>query len=229
MPRTFKSSIARTSNRRTRSVVNLSKQSLRLSAMCAWCLATRSFCRRHRLLPLTRRERTRCNRVSFASVPHRVSRVGYSSPIGQGCQPADAKIDPDLLARLGKCGLGWFIQTKTHEISPGTVLGYRDRAWRTRELAAPLDVQATELGNAEILVFGIIVERGNGICRTLFPVLGMELGILRSLGEKVTESRLQVPQSLLLREHWTILSGKAERRIVPMFSPCRAAGVVVDR
>ena len=163
----------------------------------------------------------------LASVPHRVSRVGDPSPIGQGCQPRDSKIDPDLLARLGECELRWFIQTKAHEISPTSVLGYRDRCWRTCELAAPLDIQATELGNAEILVFGIIVERGNGICCTLFPMLGMELGVLRSLGEKVTESCLQVAQRLLLGNTGRFFQER-ERRVVPMFSPSLATGVVVN-
>ena len=163
----------------------------------------------------------------LASVPHRVSRVGDPSPVGQGCQPRYSKIDPDLLARLGECEFGWFIQTKAYEISPTSVLGYRDRCWRTRELAAPLDVQATELGNAEILVFGIIVKCGNGICCTLFPVLGMELGILRSLGEKVTESCLQVAQRLLLGNTGRFFQER-ERRVVPMFSPSLATGVVVN-
>jgi hypothetical protein len=162
----------------------------------------------------------------LASVPHRVSRVGYSLARGERCQPRDSKIDPDLLPRLGECGLRWLIQTKTHEVSPGTVLGYRDCAWRTCEVATPLDVEATDLGDEKPIVFSVPFESSDSIFSTLLTVLGSKSRILRPLGEEVTKSRLQMPQSLLLRDAGT-LSKKSKRRIVPVFSECGAAGVVV--
>jgi len=153
----------------------------------------------------------------LASVPHRVSRVGDPSPIGQGCQPRDSKIDPDLLARLGECELRWFIQTKAHEISPTSVLGYRDRGGRTRKISTPFDVETTELSDEKPIVFGIPFESPDSIFGALPAVLGSEPWILRPLGEEVTKSRLQMPQSLLLRDAGA-LSKKRECWIVPMLS-----------
>ncbi len=99
----------------------------------------------------------------LSGVSHRVPWVGNPLSVGECCQPKDSKIDPDLLPRLGECGLRWLIQTKTHEISTGTVLGYRNRARRTREFATPLDAEATYLGYAKVLVGGVPSESANAI------------------------------------------------------------------
>lgn len=100
-----------------------------------------------------------------------MSRVGVASAITQRCQPRDSQVDPDLLSGFWKRDFIWFIQTKTHEVSPAAVLGYRDCGWLACELAAPLNTEATDFGNCKVAVGGIPFESGNGVFGGLLPVL----------------------------------------------------------
>jgi hypothetical protein len=154
--------------------------------------------------------------------------VGYPLSRGERCQSANTKVDPDLFARFWKLHLCWFIQAKTHEVSPTTVLGYRNCTWRTRELTTPFDVQTTDLGNAEVLVSSVPIERSDGVRGTLFSMLGMKPRIFCPLGKEISKRRLQVSQCLLLRNARRF-SQKRERRIISMFCPCLTAGVVIHR
>jgi len=157
-----------------------------------------------------------------------VARVGDSSAITQGCQPADSKVNPDLTSGLGKRGLGWLVQRKTHEVSPGTILDYRDRDGLTREGATPLDAEVADFGNGKIVVGSIPLEPVDCVFSGLLAIFTTELGIGRPLGKEVGKRGLQVTESLLLRNTGRFPK-PSELRVATVLRPSCAAGDVVDR
>ena len=156
-----------------------------------------------------------------------VAWVGYSSAVTQGCQTANSKVNPDLASGLGERGLDWFIKTKTHEKASIPALGYRAGSWLARETATPFDVKPTDFGNCEVAVCRIPFETVDCVFGGLLPMLGCELWVSCPLGEEIGESRLQVPQSLLLRDAGRCKK-EAEIRVCAMFGKRCAAGVVID-
>lgn len=160
-------------------------------------------------------------------VLRRVSRVGDSFPRTQRRQSRDSQVDPDLPARLGERVLG-LVEAKRHEILPVAVLGNRHCGWSARELAAPLDVKATDFGNCEVAVARIPFERIGSVLGGLLAVFGAETRIFGSLGEEVGERRLQMPQCLLLRRAGRLAQPR-ELGVLSVFRPRRAARAVVYR
>ncbi len=157
-----------------------------------------------------------------------VARVSDSLSSGERCQPTDSKVNPDLASSLWERGLGWFIQTKTHEIAPITALGYRASSRFARETATPFDVKPTDFGNCEVAISRIPFETVDRIFSGLFAVLGSKPWIGCPLGEEVGERSLQMTQSLLLR-HAGRITQPLEGWVSPMFGESRAAGIVIDR
>lgn len=157
-----------------------------------------------------------------------VSRVGYTLPIGQRSQPRYSQVDPDLPARLWERDLVRFLQTKAHEISPATILGYRDCGWLARELAAPHNGEATDFGNRKVAVDRTPLERVCRVFSGLLPVLGAEFRVPCTLGKKIGEGRLQVTQRLLLGRA-RAFAEECKLRIVAMLRPLPRTGAVVDR
>ena len=157
-----------------------------------------------------------------------VARIGYPSAITQGCQPANSKVNPDLFPSLVERGLGWFIQTKTHEVASVPALGYRAGSWLACETATPFDVETTDFGNCEVAVCRIPFESVDRVFGRLLAVLAGELRVGGSLGKEIGERRLQVPQSLLLRNAGRFPQ-ENKRGVSTMLGQRRAAGVVVDR
>ena len=157
-----------------------------------------------------------------------MARVWNSFPIGKSGQPANSKVDPDTASSLGERGLGWFIQTKTHEVSPGTVLCYRNRSGRTCETATPFDVKTTDFGKCKIAIGRIPFETSRVIFSRLLPVLGSELGVASPLGEEIGERSLKMTQGLLLGNAGG-LAQPGKGSVATMLRPSRAAGVVIDR
>ena len=157
-----------------------------------------------------------------------VAWVGYSSAITQGCQTANSKVNPDLASCLRERGLGWFVQTKTHEIASIPALGYRAGSRLARETATPFDVKPTDFGNCEVAIVRIPFESVDCVFSRLFAVLGCELGVGCLFGKEVGERCLQMPESLLLR-HTGRLTQPSKLRVSAMLGQCRAAGVVIDR
>src|ERR1700722_1246431 len=72
----------------------------------------------------------------------RMPRVGNSLSIRERRQPIYPQVNADRLAGLGQ-GVDFLVEAQRHEISPGTVLGYRDCAGLTRERARPVDVHSS--------------------------------------------------------------------------------------
>ena len=157
-----------------------------------------------------------------------VVRICNPLSVTQGRQPRYSKVNPDLTSSLGERGLGWFIQTKTHEIASIPALGYRAGSRLARETATPFDVKPTDFGNCEVAIVRIPFESVDCVFSRLFAVLGCELGVGCPFGKEVGERRLQVPQSLLLR-HTGRLTQPSKLRVSAMLGQCRAAGVVIDR
>jgi len=157
-----------------------------------------------------------------------VTRVGNFLPGGERCQPANSKVNPDLFPSLVERGLGWFIQTKTHEVTSVPALGYRAGSWLARETATPLDVETTDFGNCKVAIIRIPFESVDRVFSGLFAMLGSELWIGCPLSKKIGERGLQMPQSLLLR-YTGRFTQPSELRVGAMFCESRAAGVVIDR
>ena len=157
-----------------------------------------------------------------------VAWVGYSSAVTQGCQTANSKVNPDLASSLGERGLGWFIQTKTHEIASIPALGYRAGSRLARETATPFDMKPTDFGNCEVAVCRIPFETARMVFGGLLAVLGSKPWIGCPLGKEIGERSLQVPQCLLLWDAGRFTQ-KSKLAGITMFSPSRAAGVVIDR
>ena len=162
------------------------------------------------------------------SVPSSISRIGNTLPVGESCQPRDSQVDPDLSASLGECSFGWFIQAKTHEVSPGAVLGYRDCCGFTCETATPFDVETTDFGNFKSTIRSVPVKSVNRVRHTLSAVLGLKTGIRCSLCKEVRERGLQMPQRLLL---WYAgrLHQPYELRIVAVYRQSCTTGVIITR
>lgn len=127
-----------------------------------------------------------------------VARVAESLPGGECCQPRYSQVDPDHVSSLRECGPVWFVQTKTHEVTPGTILCYRNCGWRTCETATPFDSETTDFGNCKVAVGRIPFESVDRVFSGLFSALGAEHWVARPLGEEIRERSLQMPQSLLL-------------------------------
>lgn len=160
-------------------------------------------------------------------VSHCVSRVSHSLPRGERGQTRDSQVDPDLLSRLWERVLH-LVEAKRHKISPGTVLCYRDCGGFARELAAPPDVKATDLGNCDVAVCRIPFETARGVFGGLLPVLALEAGELGAFREEVGVSCLQVPKRLLQR-HTGDLVQELELRSLLLCGESSGRGVVVDR
>lgn len=158
----------------------------------------------------------------------RVSRIGVASAIAQRCQPRDSKVDPDLPSGLWKRDFVRFVQTKAHEVSSGTVLDYRNRAWLARELATPLDSEATDFGNCKVAISSVPFESVDRVFSGLLPMFGAESRILGTLGEEIGESRLQMPQGLLLRNAGRF-SQPCEFRVIAVLRPFLGTSHVVQR
>jgi len=157
-----------------------------------------------------------------------VSRVCNPIAVTQRSEPTDSQVNPDHASGLGERGLGWFIQTKTHEVTTGTVLDYRDRAWRARETATPFDVKLTDFGNCEAAVGRIPFESCSGIIRALLPMFGRELWVSCSFCEEIGKRSLQMSQSLLLRNAGR-LTQESKFFGFSVFCPSRTAGIVIYR
>ena len=162
------------------------------------------------------------------SVAGSVARVYNPSAITQSCQPTYSKVNPDLASSLGEHGLGWFIQTKTHEVASIPALDYRAGSRLARETATPFDVKPTDFGNCKIAINRIPFETSRMIFGGLLPMFGSELRIGRALGEEIGKGRLQMPQSLLLRNTRRFTQPR-KRTISTMLRPSRTTCVVVDR
>ena len=157
-----------------------------------------------------------------------VARISNPLAVTQRGEPTDSQVNPDHASSLGERGLGWFIQTKTHEVASIPALGYRAGSWLARETATPLDVKPTNFGNCKVAVCRIPFECSCSIRGGLLAVLAGELWIGRSLGEEIGECSLQMSQGLLLRDAGSFTQ-PSELWIGAMFRPSRAAGIVVDR
>lgn len=157
----------------------------------------------------------------------RMARIRNGSPVIQSCQPVNSQVDPDLPTRLWERDFVRFIQTKAHEISPRTVLCYRDCAWLARELAAPFNAEATDFGNCKIAIRGVPLESVDCVFSGLLAVLGTEAWILGTLGEEIGESCLHVPQRLLLRDAGR-LAQPCKLGIVAMLCPFAGTCHVID-
>ncbi len=156
-----------------------------------------------------------------------MSRICNPLASGKAGESIDSQVDPDLVSGLGEHGLGWFIQTKTHEVTPCTVLCYRNCGWRACETATPFDLETTDFGNCEVAIDRIPFETVDRVFRRLFAVLASERRVIGSLGKEIREGGLQVPQGLLLR-HAGRLAQPSERRIATVLCQSSAAGVVID-
>ena len=157
-----------------------------------------------------------------------VVRICNPLSVTQGRQPRYSKVNPDLTSSLGERGLGWFIQTKTHEIASIPALGYRAGSRLARETATPFDVKPTDFGNCEVAVCRIPFETARMVFGGLLAVLGSKPWIGCPLGKEIGERGLQVPQCLLLWDAGRFTQ-KSKLAGITMFSPSRAAGVVIDR
>src|SRR5271169_1115504 len=132
----------------------------------------------------------------LAQTVAQVPGIGQVLPVGERGQAIDAEIYPHARPGLGK-RLHGFIQAEAREVAPGTVLGYRNRAGRARELPGPADAQVPDLGESEASLASVPLEGGTGELRALLPMLRLEAGIGRPLLEEVAVGRLQVPEALL--------------------------------
>lgn len=148
--------------------------------------------------------------------------------VTQRGEPIDSKVNPDLASSLGERGLGWFVQTKTHEIASVPALCYRAGSRLARETATPLNVKPTDFGNCEVAIGSIPFESVDRVFSGLLAVLGSERRVSCPLGEEIGERSLKMPQSLLLRDAGRF-SQPIELRVGAMLGQSRAAGVVVDR
>ena len=146
----------------------------------------------------------------------------------QGCEPTDSQVNPDHASSLGERGFGWLVQTKTHEVASVPALCYRAGSWLTRETATPLDVKPTDFGNCEFAIIRIPFETIDRVFSRLLPVLAGECWVACPFGEEIGESRLQMPERLLLR-HAGRFTQPSKLRVSAMLGQCRAAGVVIDR
>lgn len=153
--------------------------------------------------------------------------VGDSLPGGERCQPRDSKINPDLPTSLWERDFVRFIQTKAHEVSPSTVLGYRDGCGFAREFAAPSNAEATDLGNCKIAVLGVPFKTVDRVFGGLLSMLGTKPWVCRTLGKEIRKRSLQVPQCLLLWNAGTFTQPR-EFWVCSMLGHRLTAGIVVD-
>ncbi len=122
--------------------------------------------------------------------------IGHALPVGERRQTVDAEINPHARSGPGK-RFHRFVQAETRKVTPSTVLGYRNRAGRTRELPGPADAQVPNLGESEVHLLPVPPEGGTGELGALLPAPRLEAGIGRPLREEVAVGRLQVPEALL--------------------------------
>lgn len=122
--------------------------------------------------------------------------IGDSFPVGERCQAVDAQVYPDHLSGLRRM-FHWFVEAQCHEIAPGTILGYRNCGWHTRELSGPTDFQSADLGYCEIPVLFIPLEGTAGVFSALLPAFRFERGIVATLLKEGPEACLKMPEDLL--------------------------------
>jgi len=147
---------------------------------------------------------------------------------GKSRKPINSQVDPDLLPSLRKCCFNWFIQAKRHEISPRTILVYRNRGGITRECAAPLDSEATDFGNFKAESFCVPRKGTKSILGSLLVFLGVELRVFGSFGKKICKCALKMANRLLLDDTGTC-EKPFKRWIISMLGPFQTAFGIIDR
>jgi len=116
--------------------------------------------------------------------------------VREGGEPVDTHVHADDVASFGQ-GMDGLVEHQGHEVPAISVLGYRHSGGGAREGARPVNIQAAKLGDGQVAVGGVPVERAGGILRRLRAVLFLKGRIRRALFKEVYEGGLQVAQHLL--------------------------------
>lgn len=126
----------------------------------------------------------------------KILRVGDPLSRGERRQPRDAEINPDRSPGFRQF-LAFFVKAQSHEVAISTVLGYRNRAGLALELPAPANAESADLGNNQIAIDRIPLERRAGIFCALFAAPGLERRVACTLFKEVDVGSLQVSKRLL--------------------------------
>ena len=131
-------------------------------------------------------------------VLRRVTRIADSCSIRKGHGAIDSKIYPHGSRCLRKL-LDFLIQAQRHEVAARTVSTQCHGRRVRRELAAPLDLDRTELSDCQGASTSVPLETGSRIFSRLLSVFFLKRGVFGDFLEEVGKSALQVAKTLL---HW---------------------------
>ena len=134
----------------------------------------------------------------LGEITPKVARVCNAFTVRQGSKTAYPQVNTNRLPGLRQL-FDFFIEAKSDKVPPGRFLDYRNRRGGTVEASAPLNVEATEAGNGEVLVDGTPLEGALGVLCGLPIALLLEGGILAELGPKSKECTLEMSERLLSR------------------------------
>jgi hypothetical protein len=153
-------------------------------------------------------------------------RVCDSLPGGQCCQPVYSEVYTHNFSGLGD-GVHLFVEAKRHEVTTGTVLGYRNRAGHACERPRPVNVHPANAGDVQVPIHGVPLESTPSVFSGLTTVLSLEGRIRTSLLEEILERSLKVTKGLLLRNAGCF-SQPSNVFGVAVLCPLRTTGIVVD-
>ena len=131
-------------------------------------------------------------------VLRRVTRIAYSRSIRKGHGAIDSKIYPHgsgCLWKLFDC----LIQAQRHEVATRLVSTQCHGRRVRRELAAPLDLDRTELSYCQGTSTSVPLKTGSSIFSRLLSVFFLKRGVFGDFLEEVGKSALQVAKGLLHR------------------------------
>jgi len=153
-------------------------------------------------------------------------RICDSLPGGQCCQPVYSEVYTHNFAGLGD-GIHLFVEAKRHEVTTGTVLGYRNRAGDACERPRPVNVHPANARDVQVPIHGVPLECTPSVFSGLTTVLSLEGRIRTSLLEEILERGLKMPKRLLL---WNTGGLLQPRKVfgIAVLCPRRTTGIVVD-